>query len=158
MNHPNESRWNQGHVPFLKRNFMTLSLVTVRCHSYTHLGWMLTSLHKKIQTYGSWQTLKDFQLNKKYANSLAVVNDRAERTVKLMPDYNSSITSEEQKQYLLLVVSSHRAKYPEDRSCCLSAMTFRSIRVGQLRSLMTSDCSWFKKTAASTLLSILFKI
>ena len=30
------------------------------------------------------QTLEDFQLNKKYANSLAVVNDRAERTVKLM--------------------------------------------------------------------------
>lgn len=49
-------------------------------------------------------------------NSLAVVNDRAERVVKLMQDFNSSITTnEEQKQYLLRVVSSHRAKYPEAR-------------------------------------------
>ena len=64
----------------------------------------------------TWQTIADFQLAKKYVNSLAVVNDRAERAVKLMQDFNSSITTnEEQKQYLLKVVSSHRAKYPEAR-------------------------------------------
>ena len=67
-----------------------------------------------------WQTLEDFQLNKKYVNSLAVVNDRAERAVKLIQDVNSSTTTnEEQKQYLLLVVSNHRAKYPEARKSLL---------------------------------------
>lgn len=68
----------------------------------------------------TWQTLEEFQLTKKYVNSLAVVNDRAERAVKLMQDFNSSITTnEEQKQYLLLVVSGHRAKYPEARKSLL---------------------------------------
>jgi len=67
-----------------------------------------------------WQTVEHFQLNKKCINSLAVVNDRAERAVKLIQDFNSSIaTSEEQKQYLLLVVSNHRARYPEARKSLL---------------------------------------
>jgi len=40
--------------------------------------------------------------------------------VKLVQDFNSSITaSEEQKQYLLQVVSSHRAKYPQARKSLL---------------------------------------
>lgn len=40
--------------------------------------------------------------------------------MKLMQDFNSSIiTNEEQKQYLLQVVSSHRAKYPEVRKLLL---------------------------------------
>ena len=44
-----------------------------------------------------WQTLEDFQLNKKYVNSLAVVpvNDQAQRAVKLIQDFNSSITTSE---------------------------------------------------------------
>ena len=68
----------------------------------------------------NWQTLADYQSVQKYVNSLAVVNDRAERAVKLMQDFNSSITTnEEQKQYLLQVVSCHRAKYPEARKSLL---------------------------------------
>ena len=64
----------------------------------------------------SWVTFDDFQLANKHVRSLAVVHDRAERAMKLVQDFNSSITtSEEQIQYLLQVVSSHRAKYPEAR-------------------------------------------
>ena len=40
-----------------------------------------------------------------------MVNDIAERVLKLMEDYNKIITSdEEQKQFLLQVVSSYRKK------------------------------------------------
>jgi len=64
----------------------------------------------------SWAILDDFQLANKHVRSLSVVHDRVKRAVKLMQDFNSSITtSEEQKQYLLQVVWSHRAKYPEAR-------------------------------------------
>lgn len=64
----------------------------------------------------NWESQEDFQLAKKFVYSLAVVNDRAERAVKLIQDFNTSITrSEEQRQYLLQVVSSHRKKYPEAR-------------------------------------------
>ena len=64
----------------------------------------------------SWVTFDDFQLANKHVRSLSVVHDRVKRAVKLMQDFNSSITtSEEQIQYLLQVVSSHRAKYPEAR-------------------------------------------
>jgi len=48
----------------------------------------------------SWQTLGRFPANQEIC--LAVINDRAERAVKLMLNFNSSITTnEEQKQYLL---------------------------------------------------------
>src|SRR6218665_2788917 len=46
-----------------------------------------------------------FQKAKQFAQSLMVVSDVAERGVKLIQDFNSSITrNEEQKQYLLEVV------------------------------------------------------
>jgi hypothetical protein len=68
----------------------------------------------------NWQFCEHFQMAKKYISSLAVVNDRAERAVKLMQDFNCSITTnEEQKQYLLQVVLSHRAKYPAARKSLL---------------------------------------
>jgi len=118
---------------------LTILSQAIPCHSSTHMGWMLTSLHKKIQT------LEDFQLNKKNSNSLAVVNDRAERVVKLMQNCNSSIRiSEEQKHYLLLVAGCLKPQSQVPRSCCLLVMIYRSIRAWQLRTLMASD--WlFKK-------------
>lgn len=46
-------------------------------------------------------------------NRLAVVNDSAERAVKLMEDYNKVLTKDEQqKQFLLQVVSDYRQKFP----------------------------------------------
>jgi len=67
-----------------------------------------------------WQTLKDFQLNKKCVKSLPVVNDGVERAVKLTQGLNiyRSI-GEEQKQNLLLFISIHRAKYQESRKFLL---------------------------------------
>ena len=59
-----------------------------------------------------WEENEHFQKAKQCAQSLRVVNDVAERgvKVKLIQDFNSSITrNEEQTQYLLQVVSEHRA-------------------------------------------------
>jgi len=44
----------------------------------------------------SWQSLEEFRIAKQCVDSLTVVNDRAERAVKLMSDYNSSITTNEE--------------------------------------------------------------
>ena len=55
----------------------------------------------------------EFQQAVKFVKSLQVVNDRAERGLKLIQDVNCSITkNEEQKQFLPQVVSEHRSKFP----------------------------------------------
>lgn len=52
---------------------------------------------------------------------LRVVNDHAERAVKLLQDYNKVLTkSEEQLQDLLLTVSAHRRTLPDVKKTTLS--------------------------------------
>ena len=54
-------------------------------------------------------------------NGLRVVNDTAERGGKLITDYNSGITKdEEQPQYLLQVVTECLAKFPGCSKASLS--------------------------------------
>ena len=56
-----------------------------------------------------WADDADFQKAAKIVHSRKVVNDVAERGVKLIQDFNSSLTkNEDQKQYLLQVVNEHR--------------------------------------------------
>jgi len=51
---------------------------------------------------------------------LRVVNDTAERAVKLMHDFNGLITTEEeQKQFLLRCVQEHRKLYPDCKKTTL---------------------------------------
>ncbi|KAG7168401.1 hypothetical protein Hamer_G002435, partial [Homarus americanus] len=60
-----------------------------------------------------WNDNPQFLQSREILQELQVVNDVAERAVKLIQDYNSSITkSEDQKQYLLQVVTTHRRQYP----------------------------------------------
>src|SRR6218665_409249 len=67
-----------------------------------------------------WEENEDFQEAKQCEQSLMVVNDVAEWGVKLIQDFNSSIIrNEEQKQYLLQVVSEHRAQFPEAKESVL---------------------------------------
>lgn len=86
--------------------------VTSRTMSFFHtLGLNADFLTET--DHDSWQDHNDFQQTKAYVGSLAVVNDRVERAVKLMQYFNCSITTnDKQKQYLLQVVLGHRAKYP----------------------------------------------
>lgn len=59
----------------------------------------------------AWHFDEAYIENQKVAQSVAVVNDLAERGVALMQEFNCSITrNEEQKQYLLQVIEDHRTK------------------------------------------------
>lgn len=59
----------------------------------------------------AWHFDEAYIENQKIAQSVAVVNDLAERGVALMQEFNCSITrNEEQKQYLLQVIEDHRTK------------------------------------------------
>lgn len=61
----------------------------------------------------NWSNIKSFQECKLFFNKLAVVNDVAERGVALIEEYNKCLTkNEEQLQYLLLVISEYRKKFP----------------------------------------------
>jgi len=51
-----------------------------------------------------WHELEEYQKGKSILNSIKVVNDTAERGVKLMQEYNDKFTTnEDQKQFVLQV-------------------------------------------------------
>lgn len=61
-----------------------------------------------------WSNDVSFQEARKQVSTLRVVNDTAERAVKLMKDFHGLITVEEdQKRYLLRCVQEHRKVYPD---------------------------------------------
>lgn len=69
----------------------------------------------------TWETREDYQKGLKIVKSLMVVNDVAERNIKLIVEYNTILTKDEdQKQYLLQVVNEYRKKYPDSKKSTLS--------------------------------------
>lgn len=61
-----------------------------------------------------WNEMPEYQNAKQKLSELEVVNDFAERGVKLMKDFNKSSTKDEEtKQFLLQVVSNYRQQYPD---------------------------------------------
>lgn len=70
-----------------------------------------TSFLNKDPTF--WEEDADFQEARAIVNNIQVVNDNAERGVKLIEDYNKILTKkEEEKQFLLQVVIDYRRKFP----------------------------------------------
>lgn len=68
-------------------------------------------------------SLHDYQHGLTVVRNLTVVNDIAERGVKLMEEYNNNITQdEEQKQYLLQIVKDYRSHFP---SCSKHSLSKR---------------------------------
>ncbi|KAL4149448.1 hypothetical protein QTP88_003398 [Uroleucon formosanum] len=64
----------------------------------------------------NWPNIKSYTNAKNILQHLNVVNDVAERGVKLMEDFNTKFTkNENQKQYVLKVVQEYRKKYPSHR-------------------------------------------
>lgn len=62
----------------------------------------------------SWDNNVFYLEAKRMVLSLKVVNDTAERAVKLMQDFHGLLTAEEeQKQFLLRCVKEHRKLYPD---------------------------------------------
>ena len=63
-----------------------------------------------------WGGHPDYMHDKGFLQSISAVNDVAERGIKLVQDFNATLTrQEEQKQFLLQVVSEHRRKIPKSR-------------------------------------------
>ncbi|KAG0727763.1 hypothetical protein GWK47_033974 [Chionoecetes opilio] len=64
----------------------------------------------------TWLEREDFRTAAAFVEEIAVINDHAERGVALIQEYNRRLTQdEEQLQFLLQVVSRHRAKFPDSR-------------------------------------------
>lgn len=60
-----------------------------------------------------WSEDKSFQYGLNIVKKLKVVNDPAERAVRLIDDYNNILTNKEsRKQYLLQVVTEYRKQFP----------------------------------------------
>jgi len=60
-----------------------------------------------------WTNNEDYNKTLLILKNISVINDVAERGVKLIEDYNNKITKDEpQNQYLLQVVSDYYKKYP----------------------------------------------
>ena len=58
------------------------------------------------------RTLEDLEIMPQALAALKVVNDAAERAVKLATDYNVALTkSEEERQFIFRVVQHHRQEY-----------------------------------------------
>ena len=71
-----------------------------------------------------WPTDESFCVSKNAVCNLKVVNDIAERGVKLIEDYNKILTNDEQqKQYLLQVVSSFQKKLKDKNKSTLISLT-----------------------------------
>lgn len=68
----------------------------------------------------TWRDREDYCTGKRICQNLTVVNDSAERAVKLITDFNRALTyDEEDKQYLLQVVEHYRQKYPSHTKASL---------------------------------------
>jgi hypothetical protein len=79
-------------------------------HFFEILGTSTCWLEKEPLT---WEEDSNYTTTRSMVSTLAVVNDRAERGVALMQEYNHLLTKDEtQKQALLHVVSEHRKNYP----------------------------------------------
>lgn len=60
-----------------------------------------------------WSNREDYAIGIQICQNLSVVNDAAERAVKLITDFNRALTfDEEDKQYLLQVVEHYRRSFP----------------------------------------------
>jgi hypothetical protein len=55
-----------------------------------------------------WELFEDYRDLKAFVCGLEVVNDSAERGVKMICDFKDIVDNEEQQQYLLQVIEKHR--------------------------------------------------
>lgn len=88
---------------------------------------VLKSLNVDIQFMfendaSDWKNLDSYRTAKNIIDSLFVVNDCAERTLKLMTDFNESLTTKEpEKQRAIQVIEDNRKRIPNTKKSVLSA-------------------------------------
>jgi len=94
-------------------NFITVDSLKF----FTRFNLSTSSLDLEPQL---WDTDENYKIGFHMVQQLKVVNDTAERSIKLIEDYNSIITkNEDQKQFLLQVVRNYRQKYPDSKKSTL---------------------------------------
>jgi hypothetical protein len=85
-----------------------ISAESKRCFSRFSIN---TSFLNNIPS--TWKDDANFQRGLETLKNIVVVNDVAERGVKLIQEYQNILTkNEKEKQYILRIVSEHRKKYP----------------------------------------------
>jgi hypothetical protein len=57
-----------------------------------------------------WNLMEDYRKARDFVSTLEVVNDSAERGIKLITDFNDMVQKEEQLQFLFQVVEDHRQR------------------------------------------------
>lgn len=68
-----------------------------------------------------WYENDDFIHGLEIVSKLRVINDCAERAVSLMEQYNNILTrNEDQKQFILQIITEFRQKYPDARKSTVS--------------------------------------
>jgi len=68
----------------------------------------------------TWENNLKYKRGKEIISKLKVVNDTAERAVKLIEDFNKiGSKNEEQKQYILQVVTEYRQRYSNSNKSTL---------------------------------------
>jgi adenylate/nucleoside-diphosphate kinase len=64
--------------------------------------------------FNCWKEREDYQKGISILSKLSVINDVAERGVKLIQEYNSILTKDEkQKPFLLQVLNDYKTNYPD---------------------------------------------
>lgn len=67
-----------------------------------------------------WENDPNYNIGLQIIKDLRVVNDSAERGVKLMQEFNNVLTrNEEEKQFVMQIVSDYRKRYPDTKKTTL---------------------------------------
>lgn len=101
---------NQDHFNMLGEKGLDYFITEDTLNFFTRFNISQNFLSKNPSV---WPADEDYKNAQALLSSLVVVNDDAERTVKLMEDFNKLITkNEDMLQALLLTVSEYRKKFP----------------------------------------------
>lgn len=114
-----------------KRNIVSMG--EIRCFNTKDMSNFVTQSTKRFfcrlnidvsffqSDPSEWHLRNDYCAGKQICQHLNVVNDPAERAIKLITDYNRSLTyDEDDKQFLLQVVEHYRQEYPSHTKYALT--------------------------------------
>ena len=94
--------------PIFKRNYGLINTLINSQNTYS------VGTEFLLNDPADWSENLSFQNALQMVSKLKTVNDTAERGIKLIEDYNSILTTnEEQKQFVLQVVSDYRKIFPD---------------------------------------------
>lgn len=128
-----DKQWTQRNykLTFDKKIFKKELFDLVGPSSMTVLRSLKVNIHFMFQNeVVNWKQLGEYQEAKEIVDSFKVVNDTAERALKMMTDYNQSLTHKEDgKQSAIQVVEDNRKRIPNLNK---SVLSIYNIRTGEI--------------------------